>query len=177
MLGMLGFSICILCIIGVALGAPVNQPTHAPTHEPTMAPTQAPTAYGSPVDGAIYPAAIYGLFIGIGVIFWMLAEFTARIKMTFKKKVGSVALEVDEEEMNPDYKLHSYLLSILNMDHGVFSDKTSIVRWWHELMCNHAYLSIFNMEVNGPSFSNYESTEDDEYEQSSLSGQSMSRFV
>ena len=54
-------------------------------------------------------------------------------------------LPLGDEDLNPDYMLESYILSVLNVDVGVFSEHSTIRRAFHEVLASTlglAYLGL-----------------------------------
>ena len=92
------------------------------------------------------------------LLLYAFAEATARLFMGLKRKTDD-ELELNHEDINPDYKLESYILSVLNVSKGVFSESSTISRAWYEISCEHPWFSLFKSEVNGPATAKTNSVE------------------
>ena len=111
--------VCLATLVCVVEGGTKN-PTRAPTPAPSMMPTLAPTNYQAPPSAALNPGYFYAGVVALMIVLYVIAEATARILMGWKQKSDD-DLELNHEDINPDYKLESYILSVLNVSKGVFS--------------------------------------------------------
>lgn len=139
----------ILTAFMTVVDAGTKPPTRAPTPAPTMMPTEAPTNYQAPPNAAYNPGYFYAGVTGLVLVMFVFAEASARILMGWKRETGDDS-QLNHEDINPDYKLESYILSILNVSKGVFSENNTLSRAWYEISCEHTWFSVFKSEVNGP---------------------------
>ena len=143
-----------------------SSPTPSPTtHAPSRAPSFAPTAVQLPALGVVQPAIIYAVVFGFCVVIYVLSEIVARSAFRQEERnARKPALEGDD--IDPKFRLQSYLFSLFQLDVGVFSEDGKIARAWHELSLLHPYLALFKIEVNGPatiSLNDFEHDEGDHY--------------
>jgi hypothetical protein len=119
----------------------------------TTTPTMVPTEAVQQAEGTVQPAIIYAILAGVCLVLFILAEIIAR--MTFRshlREASKKELEGEEEYdgATHEYRLQTYLLSIFQLNVGVFSEEGKLARIWHEVSTLHPYLALLKVEVNGP---------------------------